>query len=168
MITFQFMNTEQKAGLRDRLKQARKYAGLTQAELAQRIQLLPGGEGFGQTTYQALEAGRVKSTAYIVHIAMACGVNPTWLATGLGDMAFQSPHKPWETGSGHRVTESPPPPYRTDNYNDVAIQLGYLIETLEAEGIEMEDDKKLAVAKILARLKKRERPDAAVILDLLH
>ncbi|OOS05974.1 Phage repressor protein C, contains Cro/C1-type HTH and peptisase s24 domains [Moraxella cuniculi DSM 21768] len=64
--------------LKDRLKQARKQAGLTQADTAKRI-------GMAQGTYSALERGESKSTAKIVQIAELFGVNPQWLATGEGE-----------------------------------------------------------------------------------
>lgn len=63
--------------LKDRLKQARKQAGLTQADTASRV-------GLAQGTYSALERGESKSTAKVVQIAELFGVNPHWLATGEG------------------------------------------------------------------------------------
>lgn len=63
--------------LKDRLKQARKQAGLTQADTARRV-------GLAQGTYSALERGESKSTAKVVQIAELFGVNPHWLATGEG------------------------------------------------------------------------------------
>lgn len=65
--------------LANRLKTARKNAKLTQAKIAESV-------GIKQPTYQALEAGKVEKSAYLVDIARVLGVNPDWLATGEGSM----------------------------------------------------------------------------------
>lgn len=62
-----------------RVRRARNHAGLTQAKLAKAV-------GLRQATISELEKGESRSSAYLVHIAKACGVSAHWLATGEGDM----------------------------------------------------------------------------------
>ena len=64
---------------RDRLKTARKYAKLTQAELAERI-------GVTQVTISDLERGKNASSTFSFDMARLCGVNPEWLINGKGEM----------------------------------------------------------------------------------
>lgn len=64
---------------KDRLKQARKNAKMTQVELAKAVNTTQG-------SISDLESGRNKSTTNLIEIAGALGVNPTWLATGQGEM----------------------------------------------------------------------------------
>ena len=61
--------------LSDRLKQSRKNAGLTQSAVAQAV-------GITQPTYQALEAGKVTKSSYLLQIAEVLKVDTHWLATG--------------------------------------------------------------------------------------
>lgn len=61
--------------LKDRLKQARKRAGLTQSELAQRV-------GIQQASISEIERGLTRSSAHLIKIARVCGVDPAWLAEG--------------------------------------------------------------------------------------
>lgn len=68
--------------LKDRIKQARKLAKLTQKELADKI-------GITQPSLSELETGKSLSTSYIASIARACGVDPFWLETGQNKMANQ-------------------------------------------------------------------------------
>ncbi|MDW3714107.1 helix-turn-helix domain-containing protein [Pseudomonas sp. 2023EL-01195] len=63
----------------ERLKQARKHAGLTQSELAERA-------GITQASVSELERGLSRSSAHLVKLAMVCGVRPQWLAEGVGSM----------------------------------------------------------------------------------
>lgn len=65
--------------LAERLKTARKTAGLTQNQIAEAV-------GISQPTYQALESGKVKKTSYMIEIAKVLRVNSNWLATGQGEM----------------------------------------------------------------------------------
>lgn len=65
---------------KDRLKKARKLAGLNQAELAKRI-------GVQQTSISDLERGKSKSTSFSTQIAHELGVSALWLATGKGEMS---------------------------------------------------------------------------------
>ncbi len=62
-----------------RVKAARKYAGLTQAQLALKAKM-------DQTTISKLEKDHNSKSAFCVRIAIACGVSPVWLETGQGDM----------------------------------------------------------------------------------
>lgn len=73
--------------LKDRLKAARRHAGLTQAELAQRV-------GITQVSISDLERGKSQATSFIAQIAAACGVSPLWLADGVGAMVDQSNVEP--------------------------------------------------------------------------
>jgi len=61
-----------------RLKQARKYAKLSQDALAKRV-------GISQGTMSELER-YYSSSSYTVQIAKECGVSAVWLATGEGEM----------------------------------------------------------------------------------
>lgn len=63
----------------DRVKRARKHAGLNQRELAKAI-------GITQPSLSELERGESRSSAYLVQIASVCGVDASWLATGSGEM----------------------------------------------------------------------------------
>lgn len=67
--------------LKDRLKRARKSAGLTQKDIEKNI------PNMKQSTYSELERGLSKSTSRIVDLASLFKVNPEWLATGEGEMA---------------------------------------------------------------------------------
>lgn len=69
--------------LKDRLKQARKNANLTQNEVVQGI------EGLTQSAYSQLESGKVRSSGKIVELANLFNVNSTWLATGQGEITSQ-------------------------------------------------------------------------------
>lgn len=70
--------------LKDRLKQSRKNANLTQNEVVERI------AGLSQSAYSQLESGKVKSSGKIVEIANLFNVSSTWLATGQGEMIVNS------------------------------------------------------------------------------
>ncbi|MBF0422088.1 MAG: helix-turn-helix domain-containing protein [Magnetococcales bacterium] len=67
--------------LSDRIQQARKHAGLTQKELADKV-------GISQTAVHKLECGRSRSSRRTVAIALTCGVDPIWLDNGRGEMAL--------------------------------------------------------------------------------
>lgn len=66
--------------LKDRLKQARNYAGLTQKEIESRI------KGLKQSSYSELERGESKSSTKLIELATLFQVDPVWLATGNGEM----------------------------------------------------------------------------------
>ncbi|MEO5351272.1 MAG: XRE family transcriptional regulator [Magnetococcus sp. YQC-3] len=67
--------------LSERIKMARKQAGLTQKELAIRVEV-------SQTAVHKLESGRSKASRHTVAIALTCGVDPIWLDTGRGEMSL--------------------------------------------------------------------------------
>ncbi|MBF0419633.1 MAG: helix-turn-helix transcriptional regulator [Magnetococcales bacterium] len=67
--------------LAERIRQARKHAGLTQKELAEKT-------GISQTAVHKLECGRSASSRRAVSIALTCCVDPIWLDTGRGEMAI--------------------------------------------------------------------------------
>lgn len=62
-----------------RIKEARKCAKLTQAELASRV-------GISQQGIARLERGGAEGTKALAMIAVECKVSARWLATGEGDM----------------------------------------------------------------------------------
>lgn len=65
----------------DRLKIARKHAGLTQPQLSEKLN--------GNITQQAishLESPSSNGSEHTVQLAIACGVRPEWLAIGDGPM----------------------------------------------------------------------------------
>jgi phage repressor protein C with HTH and peptisase S24 domain len=62
-----------------RIKAARKHAGLTQRVLA-------GLAGVEQPLISQLENGATLKSAHLAKIAQACGVDPLWLAEGIGTM----------------------------------------------------------------------------------
>lgn len=64
---------------KDRLRAARKHAGLTQAELAERIRVT-------QVSISDLERGKSASSSHSYTIAQECGVSPDWLIHGRGEM----------------------------------------------------------------------------------
>lgn len=71
--------------LKDRMKQARVYAGYSQKALAIRAAVT-------QQMISALERGNTTSCRELRSLAKACGVDFEWLETGIGDMI--SGHKP--------------------------------------------------------------------------
>ncbi|MBF0460122.1 MAG: helix-turn-helix domain-containing protein [Magnetococcales bacterium] len=74
------MQTEpKKTPLGDRVRFARKQAGLTQKGLADKV-------GISQTAIYKLERGGSKSSRRTVAIALECGVDPIWLHNGKGEM----------------------------------------------------------------------------------
>lgn len=60
-----------------RIKEARKEAGLTQAELCAKV-------GMNQSTLSELERGDSRSTSFVASLAAALRVSPLWLETGRG------------------------------------------------------------------------------------
>lgn len=63
--------------LQTRLKEARRAAGLTQPQVAEKV-------GMSQPNYSDLERGKNKSSTLLPQIAFVLGVRPYWLATGEG------------------------------------------------------------------------------------
>lgn len=66
--------------LKDRLKQARKNAGLTQAELAERA-------GIKQSSISEIERGLTKTSSHLLRLAQICQVDPFWLSEGYAAVA---------------------------------------------------------------------------------
>lgn len=67
----------------ERLKKARKYAGMTQLDLAKAIDAKQGA-------ISDLENGRNNSSTKLVEMAICTGVNAKWLSTGKGKMVAES------------------------------------------------------------------------------
>lgn len=65
--------------LAERIIAAREHLGVTQAELAKRVQL-------SQQAIQKLESGKSESSRRLTEIAVACGVRPEWLSNESGSM----------------------------------------------------------------------------------
>lgn len=59
----------------DRLAKARRFAGLSQQELADRLDL-------GARTINRYEAGEIAKRTVVLSWAMACGVSAEWLLNG--------------------------------------------------------------------------------------
>lgn len=70
--------------LADRLKEARLKADKTQGDVAD-------AAGIKQPTYQALEAGKTKKSAYLPEIAKFLGVDVDWLKNGNGEASISKP-----------------------------------------------------------------------------
>lgn len=69
--------------LQDRLREARKRAGLSQSAVASAV-------GIAQGTYSDLERNTGSGSKHIVAIARVLGVSPDWLLTGEGSETPQS------------------------------------------------------------------------------
>lgn len=65
--------------LSERIRAARRHAGLTQRELADKI-------GIAQTAISQLESGKTQRSTYLLAIASVCNVSSFWLAEGKGPM----------------------------------------------------------------------------------
>lgn len=66
--------------LGERLKAARQFAKIaTQDDLAKK-------SGVSQQTISKIESNKTDSSAFIVQLAIACGVRPEWLAMEQGEM----------------------------------------------------------------------------------
>lgn len=78
--------------LKDRLKQARKHADMTQSELAERA-------GIKQASISEIERGLTRTSGYLVKLATILGVSPLWLSEGVGSMS---------TGDESNVVPGPP------------------------------------------------------------
>lgn len=88
--------------LKDRLKRARKNAGLTQVDLAERA-------GIKQASVSEIERGLTRTSGHLIKLAQICGVDPVWLADGSG------------TPEGNRP---PPNSSTTSNLESNAVLLG--------------------------------------------
>lgn len=68
--------------LKERLKESRRNAKKTQAEIAEAV-------GITQPAYQALESGKNQKSSYLPMIANVLGVDPLWLTTGNSSDSFE-------------------------------------------------------------------------------
>lgn len=68
--------------LGERLRAARKHAGLTQVELETK-------SGVPQQTISKIERGDADTSAFVVRLAVACGVRPEWLDMESGSMVSE-------------------------------------------------------------------------------
>lgn len=68
--------------LKDRLKKARKYSGLSQTELAERA-------GITQASVSEIERGLTRTSSHLIRLAQICGVDPIWLSDGSGFMTSE-------------------------------------------------------------------------------
>ncbi|HCQ6509547.1 TPA: helix-turn-helix transcriptional regulator [Klebsiella pneumoniae] len=68
-----------KTTLAERLREARKAAGMTQKTLGDAV-------GVSQAAIQKIETGRAAQTTKLLDIAKALRVRPEWLSSGTGDM----------------------------------------------------------------------------------
>jgi transcriptional regulator with XRE-family HTH domain len=64
----------------ERLRYARKAAGISQERLAAAT-----GHACSQANISKLEKGEASGSEFTVHLALALGVDPVWLATGEGE-----------------------------------------------------------------------------------
>ncbi|MCH7381299.1 XRE family transcriptional regulator [Acinetobacter higginsii] len=71
--------------LRERLKESRKKAGKTQAEVAEAVKM-------SQPAYQALESGKNQKSSFLPQIARFLNVDITWLQTGENNASTTTPH----------------------------------------------------------------------------
>lgn len=69
--------------LKDRMKQAREFAQLTQRQLADRV-------GVSQPVISQLERGDNLQSVHLLKIAEACRVDPAWLASGNGKGPYEA------------------------------------------------------------------------------
>ena len=76
--------------LKDRLKQSRKRAGKTQAEVAEAVKM-------SQPAYQALESGRNQKSSFLPLIANFLNIDVLWLTTGNGSDDAKASDKPENT-----------------------------------------------------------------------
>lgn len=68
--------------LGERVRTARRYAKLTQVQLAERV-------GMEQQTLSDLERGKNATSSKLTDIAFACGVEPLWILREEGPMEAQ-------------------------------------------------------------------------------
>ena len=66
----------------NRVKEARKKAGMTQEMLARL-------SGVPQARISALELNKNKKSSYLIQLSNALGVNPNWLETGVDDLSVE-------------------------------------------------------------------------------
>ncbi|MBC8946923.1 XRE family transcriptional regulator [Xenorhabdus indica] len=87
--------------LSERLKVALEAAKMSQEQLAQRV-------GISQPAIAKLVSGKAKSSRKSLEIALALGVNPTWLVSGKGEIANPNSH-PFEEWENIQRWDEPAP-----------------------------------------------------------
>lgn len=126
--------------LKDRLKLARKNAGLTQSELADRA-------GIKQSSVSEIERGLSRSSIHLIKLAQICNVDPVWLSEGAGrarhhaeDMAAISDKK--HAALANRALDSMSnvemalQPTRSFSYPEISwVQAGSATEAIELSNI---------------------------------
>jgi transcriptional regulator with XRE-family HTH domain len=93
-----------------RLKEARKHAGLRQTQLAKLA-------GMSQSNVSELENTAFGSVA-TMQLALCCGVNPNWLATGEGSML-------------DALLVSEPTPGYAPSLGSLVVELGRMLRALD-------------------------------------
>lgn len=161
--------------LKDRLKKARKDAGLTQVELAERA-------GIKQASVSEIERGLTRTSGYLVKMAQVCGVDPLWLAEGVvpQEPSTKSTPEPNAELLGDLVVWEPGDPLEADDvevpyYAEVELSGGdgmtevvevagrnlrFSRETLRAAGV---DKGCAAVARVKGRSMERLILDGAAV-----
>ena len=84
--------------LRNRLKDARKAAGMTQQSLARKV-------GVSQSTIASLETGEHKTATNLAEIAAVLGVEALWLSSGRGPKTADATIRVVDHGVPERVIE---------------------------------------------------------------
>lgn len=110
--------------LSDRLKKARKHAGLTQVQLAEK-------SGTTQQTISNIERGIQDGSGELVSIAIACGVRAEWLEQKHGSMILAYSTTDPRMGNTMKVLESLPPDaqaYFIQNVDETAEFIKTLID----------------------------------------
>ncbi|MGL4674634.1 MAG: XRE family transcriptional regulator [Wohlfahrtiimonas sp.] len=102
--------------LKDRLKEAREKAGITQQQLAD-------SAGIAQSTIMFLESGRNKGSTRIVDIAKALGVSPDWLLYGKDQPNATIIQK--GVNSWGKDTEKPDDIVAVPFYKELSLSAGY-------------------------------------------
>lgn len=116
--------------LKDRMKQAREFAQLTQRQLADRV-------GVSQPVISQLERGDNLQSVHLLKIAEACGVDPAWLASGNG----RGPHEIAQAAEG-AVAE----PEGTGKASSAADLVRAMLATSAGKALSKEARERLIVA----------------------
>ncbi|WP_244306931.1 XRE family transcriptional regulator [Azotobacter salinestris] len=144
--TFARMNLSQ------RIKAARKHAGLTQRQLAEAVNV-------EQPLISQLETGKTLKSAHIAQMAKVCGVSAIWLASGEGEML------PSDAGNDANVESGSLVP-AADNHKEVAA--AKVLEMLQrhGKGLSAAVRKQIvdAVADSLAESEPTSSPQSNVII----
>ena len=93
--------------LSQRIVAAREHRGLTQDALAKLV-------GISQQAIQKLESEKSSSSRKLTEIAIACGVRPEWLASGLGAMVAPEVQVKDEHASYGTASQSQSQPLQLD------------------------------------------------------